>query len=440
MSAGLKLGCVYFVLSFVLVFVFGGVALAFALINHIPAISENVESLRSGILGIQPEQVNTAKAELASTKVDSPQVIVAPSSPKVIVVVVPRGEPTANANPTEARKLFKYPTPTPRAARPTPTTAPQVNVKPIQPIVQLAGFQYDYQGFNNCGPTTMHVYLTYYGKADTQKQIAASVKPDPMDKNVNPWELVAYAKSVGMNGMYRVNGTLDRLKTLLSNGIPVVVEMGFIPEKTNEGWMGHYRLVTAYDDLKFIVQDTYLGPNLPFDYATLDSNWKAFNRTYWIVYKDDQAPLVQAILGTDVDDGKMYEGAVTRARAEVAANPNDAFAQFNIGTSLNGLKRYTEAAPAFDKARALNLPWRMLWYQFGPYQAYYQVGRYDDVIALADLTLKGSDNLEESHYYKGLALEKQGHATEARKELATALKYNKNFTDAQRELASLPQP
>ena len=47
-----------------------------------------------------------------------------------------------------------------------------------------------------------------------------------------------------------------------------------------------------------------------------------------------------------------------------------------------------EAAAAFDQARQIGLPWRMLWYQFGPFEAYYETGRYDEVIALADATLQ----------------------------------------------------
>ena len=56
---------------------------------------------------------------------------------------------------------------------------------------------------------------------------------------------------------------------------------------------------------------------------------------------------------------------------------------------------YLGAAEAYDQAFAIyadlaypDRPWRIVWYQTGPYFAYYHTGRYYDVIALADQTLK----------------------------------------------------
>lgn len=78
----------------------------------------------------------------------------------------------------------------------------------------------------------------------------------------------------------------------------------------------------------------------------------------------------------------MHENALATAQAEAAADPKDAFAWFNVGTNLTALGRHDEAAAAYDQARLAGLPWRMLWYQFGPYRAYYETGRYEDVRAL----------------------------------------------------------
>lgn len=91
----------------------------------------------------------------------------------------------------------------------------------------------------------------------------------------------------------------------------------------------------------------------------------------------------------------------------------------------------------FDHARALGLPWRMMWYQFGAYEAYAQTKRYVDVIALADATLRNADDLEEAHYYKGVALRALGQNDQARREFETALRYNKNYQDAQRAMQRL---
>ena len=50
-------------------------------------------------------------------------------------------------------------------------------------------------------------------------------------------------------------------------------------------------------------------------------------------------------------------------------------------------------------------PWRMLWYQTGPYFAYYYTQRFEDVINLANTTLQAMSepNLEETYYWRGMA-------------------------------------
>ena len=96
----------------------------------------------------------------------------------------------------------------------------------------------------------------------------------------------------------------------------------------------------------------------------------------------DRAADVAAILGEAADDRAMYLTAVVRSEEEVIRRP-DAFGWFNLGSSLVAMGDGSGAADAFDRARALGLPWRMLWYQMGPFEAYAAVGRWDDVRALA---------------------------------------------------------
>jgi tetratricopeptide (TPR) repeat protein len=79
----------------------------------------------------------------------------------------------------------------------------------------------------------------------------------------------------------------------------------------------------------------------------------------------------------------------------------------------------------------------MLWYQFGPYEAYYQVGRYDDVILLADTALQDRPYLEEAFYYKALALQAQGDTAGALENFRQAADFNPNFLAARDALAAL---
>lgn len=81
----------------------------------------------------------------------------------------------------------------------------------------------------------------------------------------------------------------------------------------------------------------------------------------------------------------------------------------------------------------------MLWYQFGPYEAYYQIGRYDDVLLLAETTLKDRPYFEESFYYKALAQAALGDINAARTNLQRATAFNPNFVPAAAALADLDQ-
>ncbi len=352
-------------------------------------------------------------------------------------------QPTTQPSATSTVTVIASPTTTstPRPPTPTrmPTRAPTIDtiLRPIQASVLLRGLRHEYQKFNNCGPTTLAMNLSHFGKPDTQAQVAAFTKPNAQDKNVRPDEMAAYASRAGLRSVIRVNGTFDQLKLFLSNDLPVIVETGLVKEP--QGWMGHYRLVIGHDARQFTTMDSYDGASVKIASADLEAFWRQFNRTYIVIYAEPQEPLVRAILGDALDDQTMYTQAIARARAEIQADPQDAFAQFNLGSSLVGLKRYAEAATAFDRARTLGLPWRMLWYQFEPFEAYLQTQQFDKTLALANEVLSKAEDLEEAHYYKGLALRALGRTAEARRAFETALKYNKNF-NPQSLCPACPQP
>ena len=136
----------------------------------------------------------------------------------------------------------------------------------------------------------------------------------------------------------------------------------------------------------------------------------------------------------------MAAGAGTR-RAETQERPGDPFAWFNLGSDLVALGKFELAATAYDHARQIGLPWRMLWYQFGPFQAYYETGRYQEVVALADATIQTTSSVEEIYYWKGMALQAQGDIIGARQAWQRALELNPDYAEAAEVLAGLePQP
>jgi tetratricopeptide (TPR) repeat protein len=325
----------------------------------------------------------------------------------------------------------------------------------LPPSAALSGIEHRIQTWNNCGPATLSMALSYFDLYYPQTQIAEEIKPDPEDRNVTPEEMAAFVSSeTELKALSRVNGRLQTIRQLLSAGIPVIVEYGLQPENEYRwlDWLGHYLLVTAYDDEQQSVwvydswprtgeipDENFVFEPIEISYEELDRNWRAFNRTYIAIYKPEEANRVAAIVGEDLDDDTMWQNALTFVQDELQAEPDNAFLWFNLGSVFNARLDYDRAAAAFDQARAIGLPWRMLWYQFGPYEAYYQTARYDDVILLADITLKDRPYFEEAYYYKALAQLELGQAGEARANLQKALDFNPNFTRAKTSLEALNQ-
>ncbi len=334
----------------------------------------------------------------------------------------------------------RSPTPTRQPASPTPPPTA------LAPAVHLTGLTHAWQTWNNCGPATLAMNLSYFGSRATQAEVAATLRPFKDDKNVNPEELAAYARAQGLRSLARVNGSPDMLRQLLAAGAPVLIEAWYEP-KPNDG-MGHYRLLVGFDDAarEWIAYDSYdshgltkgqpyAGIRLPYDEVAGD--WAVFNRTYLLIYDEARAAAIEQVVGADLDDVTMWSRALAAAEVSVTQQPEDPFAWFNLGGNLTALGRFEEAAGAYDRARQIGLPWRMLWYQFGPFRAYYETGRYDEVIALADATLRTAKHVEELFYWRGLAQQAKGDLPAARASWERGLELNPNYADVQAALAAL---
>lgn len=315
----------------------------------------------------------------------------------------------------------------------------------------LDGFRFEYQGWNNCGPATLTNALTFFGYTDNQSRAAQYLKPNGEDKNVTPQEMISFVNSqvpeLSVFALTRMGGTLELLKTLLFNRFPVIIEAGYNPPPGDLGWMGHYLLLVGYDDAKgqFITMDSYEGPNYPYTYDHINEFWRHFNRTYIVLYESGREPELLELLGEDADKTQNALRALEVARTEATQSPEDPFAWFNIGTSYVALaptyqdQAYQYAAAAFDEARKFGLPWRMMWYQFGPFEAYNAVGRYEDTLTLTNANLNdgGGQWVEETFFYRGAARELQGDAVRARENYQQALFLNRNYTAAQEAINRL---
>lgn len=365
---------------------------------------------------------------------------------------VPLPPPTMTPEPTNEPAPAAEPALT-HTPEPVPTNTPQPTATPLpEPLPERAridGLRIIAQSFNNCGPANLTQVLNFYGSTVTQADVAAYLKPNPEDRNVSPWQLSDYVNQfTAFRSSAHSGGDLDLIKRLVAAGFPVVVEKGYEPNtSTSTGWMGHYLTVFGFDDTKqeFYGLDTYLGPwdnsGRTDAYDFLNSYWQQFNYTFFVVYEAGDEETVQAILGNTLTDGEaMWRHAAEIAQAEIDVDPDNAYAWFNLGTSLTELAMmlgeadyYTSAATAFDRSRTIGLPPRMLWYQHRPLMAYYRVGRYDDVMSLVDTTLAtaGGQNVEELYWYKGHVHLARGERTAARAAYQRVLQLNENAYYAQ---------
>lgn len=359
--------------------------------------------------------------------------------------------PAHTSTPTPTHAATPTPSPSPTLVPPTstPSPSPTPTLTP-PPYFTLTGVRPERQGWNNCGPTTLTMALSYWGRDETQYDAASALKPDPEDKNVSPWEMESYARGLGLGAIVRVGGTLERLKALVRAGFPVIVETWYVRDARDQ--LGHYRLIVGYDNGagQFLTYDSLHGPDVTIGYQELDELWRVFNRTYLVIYAPEQWDALAAVLGPDLDDAGMYERALETARSEAGTTREGCvayadcadwvtFSWFNAGSSLTWLGRHAEAVAAYDQARQLGLHYRMLWYQFGPYESYQAVGRYDEVIALASATLNTASNLEESYYWRGMARLAQGDADGARADFEAALRYHRDWSPALAALAGVPR-
>ncbi|MBN2146427.1 MAG: C39 family peptidase [Anaerolineales bacterium] len=358
----------------------------------------------------------------------------------------PAGEmpaPIATGDPatsTPAPSSTPTLTPVPSQSTPTntPTATPTLTPTPIPAAFALPAPGWEKQGPNNCGPASLAIYLRHYGWEGTEKDIGGVLKPLDEDRNVNPEELVYYVRNHAgwLNAEFRVGGDITLMKQLIAAGFPVLIEESFYFDKpywpNDDLWAAHYFLITGYDDATqlFTGQDSFHGPNLTIDYETFDKEWKIFNRVYLLVYRPEQDETLKSILGENWDPDANRQHALDVAKAETEANPSDAYAWFNLGSNHVYFGNYGEAATAYDKAREIGLPQRMLRYQFGPFFAYFHSGQMDDLMVLTEYALQITPNSEEALLWHGWGLYRSGKEQEAIANWREALVANPNYSDA----------
>lgn len=422
-----------------------------------------VDALPGQIRGRLPDGVLSIVTTPLPTALPAPSIVLAPPTYAPIPTL---SKPTATkeAKVTGHNALVEAEagraTPSASEAEPTriempmPTVMPTLTPLPLPQAMNIVGPKVVPQQFNNCGPANLSIVLNYFGHHIDQQEIGQALKPNYDDRNVSPHELAAFVNEhTLLRGEVYRGGDFALLRRLLAAGIPVIIEKGLHLSR-EQGWMGHYLTLVGYRDAseQFYTLDTFLGPwdssGRVDDYATIERLWAQFNNTFIVVYPPEEEQVIRTILGPELTDPTlMWQKAALSAQQSIESDAENAFTWFNLGASLTHLGEltgdngyYDNAALAFDQARRIGLPWRMLWYQFEPYAAYLAASRLEDVRVLSEAILSdsGGRDVEETHLYRGHALLAAGDAVGAERSYRRALSLNPNYEEAKLALASLP--
>lgn len=354
----------------------------------------------------------------------------------------PSPEPTYTLKPDE-------PTPTPLPPSPTPTLPPSSALIKDVPYVD------QHFGQNECAPANLAMALKFWGWTGSRESLSKFVKPFERDKNVMPYELAGYVNSqTEFKAIVRIGGTPLIIKSLVSSGYPVIVERGvYLRDLSGKiSWMGHYQVVYGYDDAAqiFNVKDSFEagGENFKVSYEDLVQGWRSFNYTFIVVYPPDHQAQVLQAMGQYADENLANRLAYQIASEEIPLLEGQDlfFSWFNRGSSMVQLQDYFGAAQAYDQAFMIyadlpadRRPWRVTWYQTGPYFAYYYSNRYNDVLSLADTTISSASDpfLEENFYWRAKAKSALGDVQGAVADLRKSLEYHPGFTPSLEELRVL---
>ncbi len=397
---------------------------------QVPAIETRVRNLYSTIYyRLNPPTENVFGPAQQGTI--SSQVIA------TLTAMAPAATPEPAATQTEAVQETSLPTEIPL---PTATSIP------VPASYVLEGMGLEYQTMNNCGPANLSMNLTYWGWPTEQSVTEAGLKTHKDDRNVMLQEMQAYTEAnTNLKGLIRFGGDVNVIKALLSGGFPVLLERGHTDEE--DGWMGHYSIITAYDDATQSVQipDTLLGM-MTMNYADLEKDWAHFDGIYLVIYRPEQEESILTLLGEDADPVKNLERTLAEVEQSIqqVSGQDLFFAWYSKGSVLVEMGNYLEAGQAYDQAFAVYSqlepdlrPWRITWYQIGPYLAYYYSGRYQDSLNLAEQTIANTSfpSLPETWYWGGQSALMLGDKTTALKYFRKALEFYPNWDLALQGLA-----
>jgi hypothetical protein len=323
------------------------------------------------------------------------------------------------------------------AAKPSLTPAP-----PLLPTAYIIPQQFHtFQTFNNCGPASLSMLLSYQGISVGQKELGDMLRPrqHPQgiedDKSVTIPELAVEAERRGLDAFHQPGGSIQLVKALIANDTPVLVRTWL--NETDD--IGHYRIIRGFDDsTQELVQDDSLqGQGLRYSYANFEKLWLPFQFEFLVVSTQEQSNSIEQLLGDLSDADKAWEEFNKQSVTQASIDPTNHYHLFNQSIAAFYLKDYSRAVQLYEQV-AEQMPTRMLWYQIQPIEAYLQTGNFEKVFELTDSILSGPNKaFSELYLLRGEAYERLGEPQKALREYELALLYNKNLEVAQSKVREM---
>lgn len=296
-----------------------------------------------------------------------------------------------------------------------------------------------FQTFNNCGPASLSMTLSYYGINVSQQELGQALRPyqlssgDNDDKSVTLEELAEKTKEYGLIPYHRAMGDMDLIKLFITYDMPVIARTW---TKVNED-IGHYRVVKGFDGNTIIQDDSLQGKNLRYSNEDFKAIWKKFNYEYLVLVPKEKQEIAEAILKEAVDPKVSWQKAVELSQKELQQNPDDVTARFNLSIAYANIGDYQRSVEEFEKVEN-KLSFRALWYQIEPIEAYFHLGNYERVLQITDRILNNHNRaFSEAYLIRGEIYRKQGDLQAAKSEFEKAVMYNRNLKSAQEALNKL---
>lgn len=254
----------------------------------------------------------------------------------------------------------------------------------------------------------------------------------------------------------RFAGDTDLLAELTEAGIPVIIQRAKFSDH-DTSWRAQYDIVVGVEHGQESValasllvsplggEPIYMVSRqhhryIPVTPAELETVWRPFNFAYYVIYPAERETELKDILGVHFDERQNYAFAAEKAGEEAREPVNqlgEFYGLFNQGTSLIYMGEYELAVEAYEQAAAVysrlpaeDRPELLLWYQSGPYLAYFHAGRYYDLFQLATDTLQNSGeniNLAEPYFWRSVARHYFGDYSGARSDMMQAVLLNPDF-------------